>query len=51
MLIVESLPERQEAIGTHPEEMDIGGTHFGEPVLSFGPRYWQVPFWNLLLSY
>ena len=29
MLIMESLPERQEAIETHPEDMNIGGTHLG----------------------
>ena len=41
---MESLPERQQAIGTHTEDMDIGGAYLGEPVLSFGPRSWQVPF-------
>lgn len=33
VLILESLPEKQEAVGTSPGEINDGGNHFWELIL------------------
>lgn len=43
-LILESLLERQGAIGAHPELVEIDSSHYGELILSRTQWYWQAPF-------
>ena len=50
MLILESLPERQEETGTHPGSTDTGDSCFGEFMLPRGHWCWQVSLWSLYCS-
>ena len=51
LLILESLPEREKATGTHIGNTDSGRRHFRELILPQGHWYWQAPFLILLLAY
>ena len=44
MLILESLPKRQETIGAHTGDIDTGGSPFGERMLTQGHQWhWDPP--------
>ena len=46
LLILESLPERHKATGTHPGNTDPGRSPFKELILPQGHWYWQAPIFN-----
>ena len=46
LLILRSLPKRQEAMGAQLGNTDTGGRHLGELVLRRGHWCRQAPFWN-----